>query len=123
MIGRADALTTEDDATGRKIRAWNDVEEFIDRQRGIVDQRYAGIDHLAEIVRRDVRRHANGDAAGTIYQQVRELGRENRRFLFGAIVIWLEVDGVLVDVPEHLECLSREPRFRISISSWRIAVD
>ena len=46
---------------------------------GIVDQRDAGIDHLAEIVRRDVGRHADGDAAGAVDQQVGEARRQHHR--------------------------------------------
>ena len=78
MIGRADALAAEDDAAGRKIRSRDDVDEFVDGQRGIVDQRDAGVDHLAEIVRRDVGRHADRDAAGAVDQQIREFRRQNR---------------------------------------------
>ena len=48
-------------------------------ERGIVDQRHAGVDDFAEIVRRDVGGHADGDAAGAIDQQVREFRRQNRR--------------------------------------------
>ena len=77
MIGRADALAAEDDAAGREIRARNDVDEFVDGERGIVDQRDAGVDHLAEIVRRNVGRHADGDAAGAVDQQVGKFGRQN----------------------------------------------
>ena len=79
MIGRADALAAEDDAAGREIRPGNDVDEFVDAERGIVDQRDAGVDHFAEIVRRDVGRHADGDAAGAVDQQVRKFRRQNRR--------------------------------------------
>ena len=81
MIGGADALTSEDDAAGRKIRARHDVDEIVDPERGIVDQRHAGVDDFAEIVRRDVGRHADRDAAGAIDQQVREFRRQDRRLL------------------------------------------
>ena len=73
VIGRADALAAEDDAAGREIRPGNDVDQLVDAHRRIVDQRDAGVDDLAEIVRRDVGRHADGDAAGAVDQQVREL--------------------------------------------------
>ena len=38
----------------------------------------AAVDDLAEIVRRDVGRHADGDAAGAVDQQVREARRQDR---------------------------------------------
>ena len=101
MIGRADALAPEDDAAGRKIRSRNDVDEFVDGERGIVDQRDAGVDHFAEIVRRDVGGHADRDAAGAVDQQVRELRRQDPRLLERAVVVVLEIDGVLVDVVEQ----------------------
>ncbi len=101
VIGRADALTSEDDAAGRKIRPGNDVDEFVDGERGIVDQRHAGVDDLAEIVRRNVGRHADRDAAGAVDQKVRKFRRQHRGFAVAAVVIGLEIDGVLVDVVEQ----------------------
>ena len=70
-------------------------------KRGIVDQRDAGVDHLAEIVRRDVGRHADGDAAGAVDQQIGEARRQHHRLALGAVVVGLEIDGVLVDVLEQ----------------------
>ena len=69
VIGRADALASENDAAGREIRARDDLDQLIDRKPGIVDQRHTGIDDLAEIVRRDVGGHADRDAAGAVDQQ------------------------------------------------------
>ncbi len=101
MIGRANALTSEDDAAGRKIRTGNDAHEVIDAERRIVDQRHAGVDDFAEIVRGNVGRHADRDAAGAVDQQVRELRRQHRRFTLGIVVVRLEIDGVLVDILEN----------------------
>ena len=123
MVARADSLAPEDDAAGRKVRPRNDVDEIVDGKRGIVDQRDAGVDHLAEIVRRDVGCHADGDAAGAIDQEIGKLRRQNRRFLFRVVVIGLEIDGVLVDIAEHFQRRARQARFGISIGRRRIAVD
>ena len=92
-------------------------------ERRIVDQRDAGVDNLAQIVRRDVGRHADRDAAGAVDQQVREFRRQNRRLLFGVVVVRLEIDGVLVDIAENLQRRSGQTRFGISIGRRRIAVD
>lgn len=123
MIGGADALAAEDDAAGREVRAWNNVDQLVDRERRVVDQRHAGVDHLAEIVRRDVGRHADGDAAGAVDQQVREPGRQDRRLLLGIVVVRLEIDGFHVDVGQHGERRLGQPRFGISVGRRRIAVD
>ncbi len=123
VIGRADALAAEDDAAGREIRSGNDVDEVVDAERGIVDQRDAGVDDFAEIVRGYVGRHADRDAAGAVDEQIGELRRQHRRFGFGTVVVRLEIDGVLVDVAEHLERRARQARFGVSIGRRRIAVD
>jgi len=57
---------------------------------------------LAQVVRRDVRRHTDRDTGRAVDQQVREARRQDRRLLVTAVVVVLEVDGLLVDVPEHL---------------------
>ena len=114
MIGRADALAAENDAAGREIRTRHDVDEIVDAERGIVDQRDAGVDDFAEIVRRDVGRHADGDAAGAVDQKVRKLRRQDRRLVLGIVVVGLEIDGVLVDIVEHRERRSRQARFGVA---------
>ena len=77
------------------------LDQLLDREAGIVDQRHAGVDHLAEIVRRDVGRHADGDAAGAVDQQVGEARRQDHRLALGVVVVRLEVDRVLVEVVEQ----------------------
>ena len=123
MIGRADALASEDDAAGRKIRSRNDVDEFVDGKRGIVDQRHAGVDHLAEIVRRDVGRHADGDAAGAVDQQVGKFGRQDPRLAIVVVVVGLEIDGVLVDVVEQRMRDLGQAGFGVPHRGGHIAVD
>ena len=61
-IGRIDALSTVDDAGGRKVRPGQVLHERRDVDRRILDQCQAGTDHLTEIVRRNIGRHADGDA-------------------------------------------------------------
>ena len=65
-VSRADAAMAEDRAPRREIRPGHDFHELRDRHVGAVDHRDRRIDHLPEIVRRNVRRHADGDAAAAI---------------------------------------------------------
>ena len=123
VIGGADALVAEDDAAGRKIRTRNDLDEVVDPERGVVDQRDAGVDHLAEIVRRDVGGHADRDAAGAVDEQVGEFRRQDHRLLLGAVIVRLEVDRVLVDVVEQVVRDLGEARFRVAHRRRHIAVD
>ena len=51
-------------------------------------------------MRRDVGRHADGDAARAVDEQVGEARGEHLRFALGAVVIRREIDGVLVEIVE-----------------------
>ena len=100
----------------------HDVDEIVDRQRRIVDQRHAGVDDFAEIVRRDVGRHADRDTAGAVDQKVGKFGRQHRRFAVAAVVIGLEIDGVLVDVVEQRLRDLGQAGFGVPHGGRRIAV-
>jgi hypothetical protein len=81
------------------------------------------VDHLSEVVGRDVRGHADGDAAGSVHQQVGEPRREHDRLLFVSVVVGDEIHGLGVDVAEHLHRRRREACFRVSGRRRRVAVD
>ena len=97
-------------------------------QAGEVDGRVldvgAGrVDDLAEVVRRDVRRHADGDAGGAVDQQVREPRRQDERLAARLVVVGAEVDGVRVDVAEHLGGEALEAGLRVAHRGGRVVVD
>ena len=98
------------------------VRSSID-QRRIVDQRDAGVDHLAEIVRRDVGGHADRDAAGAVDQQIGEFRRQHPRLAERAVVVVLIVDRVLVEIVEQQLRDLGQPRFGVAHRGRRIAVD
>ena len=123
MIGGANALAAENDAAGREIRSRHDADQVFDRERRIVDQRHAGVDHLAEIVRRDVGRHADGNAAGAVDQKIGKLGRHHHRLAFGIVVVRLEVDGVLVEVVDERIAHMLKPHLGVTHGRRGIAVD
>ena len=122
-IGAADAGAAENDAAGREIGARHDLDQVVDVERRIVDQRDAGIDHLAQIVRRDIGRHADGDAAGAVDQQIRKARRQHHRLALVAVIVGLEIDGVLVDVVEQRHRRLRQPALGVAHGRRRIAVD
>ncbi len=122
MIGRADALAPENDAAGRKIRPGNDLDEIVDAKRRVVDQRGAGVDDFAEIVRRNVGGHTDRDAAGAVDQKVREFRRQNRRLFFRIVIVRLEIDGVLVDIVEQRVRDLGEAGFGVPHGGGHIAV-
>ena len=122
-VGRADAGAAEDRAAGREIRTGDDLHQLLDRHVRLVHQRQRGVDRLAEIVRRDVGRHADGDAAGAVDEEVGKARRQHRRLLLLLVVVGLEVDGVLVEILEHRHRDLLEPRLGVSHRRGRVAVD
>ena len=123
LVGAANAAAAQNDAAGREVRTGHDIDQIVDRQRRIVDQRDAGVDHFAEIMRRDVGRHADGDAAGAVDQQIWKPRRQDDRLFLVAVVIVLEIDGVLVDVVEQRHRRLVETALGVSHRRRRIAVD
>jgi hypothetical protein len=122
-VGLPDRRLPADEAGGREVRSRNELHELVDGELGRLDQGDQRIAHLAQVVRRDVRRHADRDAGGAVDEQVRDLRREDQRF-FGLLVeVRDELDGVLLDVRQHLLGERREPAFRVPVGGRGIAVD
>ena len=90
---------------------------------GIVDVGDHRVRDLAQVVRRDVGGHADRDPRRAVDQQVRQLGRQDRRLLLGAVVVVDVVDGVLVDVGEHLGGDRREAGLRVPHGRGGVPVD
>ena len=59
----------------------------------VVDQVNRGGTQLGGIVRRDRGRHADGDAAGTVGEQVRESARQDNGLLVLLVIGEAEIDG------------------------------
>ena len=104
----------EDDAAGREVGALDELHEIVGGGVGVVDQVDGGVDHLAEVVRRDARGHADGDALAAVDQQVGEACRQHRGLCGGAVVVGDEVDGVLVDAVEQAHGEGRQPAFGVA---------
>ncbi len=101
LIGRANAGATKDQRAGREIRTRDDLHQLRQFDRRIVDQRDTAVDDFDEIVRRNVGRHADGDAACAVDQQVRELGRDHDRLGQRAVIVVAEIDRFLVEIVEQ----------------------
>ena len=119
----SDAGDTADRATGREIRPFHVLHQAVERDVGIVDLRADAVDHFAEIVRRHIGRHADGDAGAAIDEQIRESGRENRRLGAGLVVVRDEIDRVLVHVGHERGAEMRHARLGVTHGGRRIAFD
>ena len=90
---------------------------------GLLDQREQRVANLAEIVRRDVGRHADRDAVGAVDEQVRKLRGQDVGLLVRAVEVGDEIDGVLVDIGEHPLGQPRQLALGVSIGGGRVAID
>src|SRR3954453_13285501 len=98
----ADTTAADDDRTGREVGALHVLHQVLDARLRVVDQRDDRVDDLTEVVRRDVRRHAHRDAVTAVHEQVREARRQDERLALRLVVVRPEVDGVRVELAQHL---------------------
>ena len=112
-----------DDAAGRKIRPFHVLHQLVERDVGIVDLRADAVDDFAQIVRRNVGRHADGDAGAAVNEQIWKSSRENGRLGAGFVVIRDEIDRVLVHVGHQRGAEMRHARFGVTHRCRRIAFD
>ena len=101
VVGLADAGGADDHGPGREVRPRHMFHQAVDRDLRVVEIGAGRVHDLAQIVRRDVGRHADGDAARAVDQKVGEGGRQHHRLVRGLVVVGLEVDRLLVDVGEQ----------------------
>ena len=74
-------------------------------------------------MRRDVRRHADGDADGAVDEQLRKARRQHGGLLVASVVVGDEVDRILFDIGHHVHRDLRELRLGITHRGGRVAVD
>ncbi len=122
-IGLHDAAAAMDEAAGGKVGALHELHDVGQRGVRIVHQRDGRIDNLGEIVRRNLGRHADGDAVRAVDDEVRNPGRQHDGLDRGVVEVGNEVDGVLVDVGQQFFGDFGETRLGIPVGRGRIAVD
>ena len=122
-VGVADAVDAEDHAAGREVRPLHVAHQRVDVDVRVLDVGDHRVDRLAQVVRRDVRRHADRDARRAVDQQVREASRQDERLLGAPVVVGREVDRVHVEVTEHLHRHASEARLGVPHRGGRIVVD
>ena len=122
-----DLFGIDQDAAGRQVRPLDEAGKVGGcRRSGIgraADQPGKGRQDLARVVRRDAGRHPDGDAGGTVGQEVRECGRQDAGLRLAAVVGWSEIDRVLVDPFQERHGDGGEPCLGVAHGRRIIAVD
>ena len=119
----ANAGAPDDDRAGRKVGPLHVLHQVLDVRVGLVDQRHDRVDRLAEVMRRHVRRHSNGDPRRAVDEQVREAGWQDERLAQRLVVVRPEIDGVGVELTKHLLGEPREACLGVTLCRRRIVVD
>ena len=123
LVGGFDAFAAGDVAAGRKIRAGHDLHDFFQRGVRLFDQQNGGFDDFAQVVRRDVGGHADGDAARAVDQQIRNARGQDDGFFARLVEVGNEIDGFFFEVGENFLGDFRQARFGVPHGRRRIAVD
>ena len=113
----------QDLAAGRKVRPLDVPHNCTALRSGLSRRLHERGADLAEVVRRNVGGHADGDAGGAVDQEVRDPRRQDHRFGACAVVVWTERHRGLVDLAEHLVAEAREPALRVAHRRRRVAVE
>src|SRR5207253_1810653 len=116
-----DSRHAADRTTGWKIRALHVLHQLVERDVWIVDLRADSVDHLAQIVRRDIGGHADGDPGSAVNEQIRKRSWKNCRLGARLVVIRDKIDRVLLHVGHERSAEMRHACFGITHGSRRIA--
>ncbi len=122
-VGLADPLAAHDRAAAGEVRALDVLHQALGVDLGVLDVGLDRADHLAQVVRRDVGRHADGDPGGAVDEQVREARGQDERLGRGLVVVGTEVDGLRLDVAEHLLGEALEAGLGVAHRRRRVVVD
>ena len=122
VVGLDDAVAALDDGRGREVRPRQVLDQAVNGDFGVVNQRERRADDFGQVVRRDVGRHADGDAGGAVDQQVRHPRRQHQRFFFGVVVVGDEVHRFLVEVGEQFVGDLRHAHLGVAHGRRRVAV-
>ena len=119
-----DSLHPDDVRAGGEIGSLDVLlHQLRDGDVGLVDLRADRIDHLAEIVRDQVRGHAHGDAGAAVDEQIGEGRGEDDGLFLRVVVVGDEIDGVLLQVVHQDRAEVRQPRLGVTHGRRRIVLD
>ena len=124
LVDREKIIFVYHDTASRKIRSLQISKKSFDRDIVILHISLDRIDHLAQIVGGDAGRHTDSDSVRSVYQQIGNTHRKDRRLLFRLIKVRHEVDHVFVQVcKKHFLRQFFEPCLGITHGGGPIAFD
>ncbi len=116
-------LVVEQLTAGREVRTVDELHQRDVLDVAVLRDRDHRFDDLAQIMRRDVRRHADRDAGRAVDEQIREPRGQHDRLLRRAIVVRAHVDGLEVQLGQQLHRGCGEPALGVAIRGCFVAID
>ena len=111
------------DTTGWEIRSFDMLHQIINCAIWVVHEVHHSIHNFTQVVRWHVGRHPDCNSRGTIHQQVRNFCREDSGLLETLVKIGPEVDGLLVQVRQHVFSDFAEPGLRVAHRSRVVPIN
>ena len=123
LVHAQDFLARRDDFRFRgKIRRLHELTEFLHRCGGFLQQTDAGFGDLAQVVRRNVRCHPDGNARGSIEKHVRQARRQKEGLVQGAVEVGCPVHRPLADFGQQHVGERCQPRLGVTHGGERLRV-
>ena len=110
-------------AAGGEVGAFDVAAQLHAAQVLVVEQLEQRRAHFAEIVRRDVGRHADRDAGRAVDEQVGNARRQHHRLGLGAVVVRTERHRGLIDLRQHLVTDAGQPALGVAHRRGAVAVE
>src|SRR5581483_6344042 len=120
--GPTHLLIAEDHPAGGKVRTFDELGEILQVGVRVLNNMSYGVTDLAQVVGRDVGRHADGDSGRTVDQQVGQARGQNHRLPQRVVEIGGEVDSVAIDVGQQLFGDGGQAGFGVAIGRRGVTV-
>ena len=114
FVGIPHAGQADDSTAGRQVWARDEAHELIQGCVGVEDQVAGRGDDFAGIVRGHVGGHADRDAGRAVDQQVRQCTGQSFGLSERTVVVRHSVDGVFVQVAQHMHGRLVQPGLRVA---------
>ena len=128
----SDAIDAVDGGSGGEVGAFHVLHVFLYRDGWLlirprledgVNVQIHSTRYFREVVRRDASRHTHRNTVAAVEQQIGQSSREHRRLILRVVKVGLEINGVFVDVIQHVFGNAVKTTFRVPHGSRRIAVN
>ena len=122
-VGGAYALAPHNRGAGGEVGARDMLHQLIYAGVGMIYQVDNRVADFGRVVRRDVGSHTHRDAGGAVYHQIGQARGQHYGFAQCAVEVVYEIDGVLVDVDQHLFGDRSQPRLGVAHRGGRVVVN